>query len=97
MYRLVIRPQATTMAEEAYNWYEDEQAGLGKLFVAELMSCYDKLETWPAAYTKINKNYRHIILRTFPYVVVFEIIKEDVVIYAVFHTSRSPRKKFKKQ
>jgi plasmid stabilization system protein ParE len=97
MYQLIIRPKATNMAEKAYDWYEEQQVGLGKLFVTELVSCYDKLEAWPAAYTKIYKNYRHIILRTFPYVVVFEIIKDDVVIYAVFHTSRNPRKKFKKQ
>ncbi len=95
MYRLIIRPQATSMAEKAYDWYEEQQLGLGKSFVTELMSCYDKLEAWPTAYAKINKNYRHIILKTFPYVVIFEIIKEDIVIYAVFHTSRNPRKKFK--
>lgn len=96
MYQLIIRPRATNMAEKAYNWYEKQQPGLGKLFVAELITCYDKLETWPAAYTIINKNYRHIILKTFPYVVIFEIIKQDVIIYAVFHTSRDPRTKFKK-
>lgn len=96
MCNLIIRPRATNMAKEAYNWYEEQQVGLGKLFVAELVSCYDNLETWPAAYAKINKNYRHIILRTFPYVVVFEVLKEEVVVFAVFHTSRSPRMKFKK-
>ncbi|MES2427427.1 MAG: type II toxin-antitoxin system RelE/ParE family toxin [Bacteroidota bacterium] len=96
MYQLVIRPRATNMAEKAYNWYEEQQPGLGKLFIAELIGCYDKLETWPAAYTIINRNYRQIILKTFPYVVVFEIIKQDVVVYAVFHTSRDPQKKFKK-
>jgi len=96
MYQLIIRPRATGMAEKAYNWYEEQQPGLGKLFIAELISCYDKIETWPAAYTIINKNYRQIILKTFPYVVVYEIFEENVVVFSVFHTSRSPRKKFKK-
>jgi plasmid stabilization system protein ParE len=96
MYQLIIRPRATEMAEKAYDWYEGQQPGLGKLFIAELISCYDKLETWPAAYTVINKNYRHIVLKTFPYVVIFEIFEDKVVIFSVFHTSQSPRKKFKK-
>ena len=96
MHPLIIKPRAIKMAKDAYDWYEEQQAGLGDRFLFELEHCYDKLEARPASYAKINKNFRQIILRTCPYVVVFEIIKEDVVIYAVFHTSRNPRKKFKK-
>jgi len=96
MYQLVIKPGAIEMAKEAYKWYEEQQPGLGDLFLIELDSCYDKLETFPLVYAKIKKNFRQIILKTFPYVVVFEIFKDEVVIYAVFHTSRNPGKKFKK-
>jgi len=96
MYQLVIKPRAIEMAREAYKWYEEQQPGLGDLFLIELDSCYDKLEAFPLVYAKIKKNFRQIILKTFPYVVVFEIFKDEVVIYAVFHTSRNPRKKFKK-
>ena len=96
MYQLVFKPRAISMVKEAYDWYEEQQTGLGELFLHELESCYDKLEAWPVSFTKIKKNYRHIIIRTFPYVIVYEVIQNDVVIYSVFHTSRSPRKKFKK-
>jgi hypothetical protein len=82
------------MAKEAYEWYEEQQAGLGDLFLKELDSCYDKIEIWPSAYAKVKKNFRQIILKKFPYVVVFEIFENNVVVYAIFHTSRSPRKKF---
>ena len=84
------------MAKEAYQWYEEQQAGLGDLFLFELESCYNKIEVWPVSFAKIKKNFRQIILSTFPYVVVFEVFKDEVVVYAVFHTSRNPRKKFKK-
>jgi toxin ParE1/3/4 len=96
MYALVLKPRAIEMAKEAYEWYEEQQTGLGDLFLRELERCYDKLESGPALYNKIKKNFRQIILKTFPYVVVFEIDNNDVVIYAVFHTSRNSRKKFKK-
>ncbi len=94
MYSLVFKPRAISMAKQAYDWYEEKQSGLGNIFFDELEACYDKIETWPTAYTKIKKDFRHIVLKTFPYVVVFKIIKQDVVIYAVFHTSQNPRKKF---
>jgi len=84
------------MAREAYLWYEKQRVGLGEIFLDELDECYDKLELWPESYQKIQKNFRQIIVNTFPYVIVFEILKNDVVVYAVFHTSRNPRKKFKK-
>ena len=96
MYQLIIKPRAIEMAMDVYDWYEEQQLGLGELFLTELDACYDKLETWPAVYAKIQKNFRQIILKTFPYVVVFEIIKNEVVVYAVFHTSRNPKKKFKR-
>jgi len=96
MYQLVIKPRAIEMAKEAHDWYEKEQEGLGGVFLQELERCYDKIEIFPAIYAKIKKNFRQIILRKFPYVVVFEIFKNEVVVYAVFHTSRNPRKKFKK-
>jgi hypothetical protein len=96
MYQLIVKPRAIIMAKDAYHWYKEQQLGLGELFLHELESCYDKLEVWPAAYTTIKKDFRHIVLRTFPYVVVFKLIKDDVVVYAVFHTSRNPKKKFRK-
>ena len=95
-HNLIIKPRAVEMAQEAFDWYEEQQAGLGDLFLAELENGFDKLETWPSSYAIIKKNYRQFILRTFPYAIVYEILNSDVVIYAVFHTSRNPRKKFKK-
>jgi hypothetical protein len=85
------------MAKEAYDWYNEQQAGLGDVFLNELENGYDKLESWPDAYQKIKNNYRHLVLHTFPYVIVFTIIKTDVIVYAVFHTSRNPSKKFRKK
>ncbi|HTK22022.1 MAG TPA: type II toxin-antitoxin system RelE/ParE family toxin [Mucilaginibacter sp.] len=94
MYQLVIKPKAIEMAKEAYEWYNEQQAGLGDLFLDELEGYYDKLEELPLAYSKIKKNFRQAVLHKFPYVIVFEIIKKEVVIYSIFHTSRNPRKKF---
>jgi plasmid stabilization system protein ParE len=97
MYQLVIKPRAIEMAIEAYEWYNEQQIGLGDLFLNELESYYDKLEELPLAYSKIKKNFRQAVLHKFPYVIVFEVIKKEVVIYSIFHTSRNPRKKFKRE
>ena len=97
MYQLIIRPHAVEMAENAYQWYEEQQTGLGDLFMSELDSCYDKIEVWPISDNIIRKDFRQIVLKRFPFVIVYKIVQERVVVYSVFHTSRNPRKKFRKR
>jgi toxin ParE1/3/4 len=66
MYRLVIKPRAIEMAIKAYKWFEEQREGLGELFLDDVDACYDRLQTSPELYQKINKDFRHIIVRTFP-------------------------------
>jgi len=96
MYTVQIKPSAILMAKDAYEWYEEQKVGLGDLFLAELSRCYNKLENNPLHYQKLKRNYRHLVLNKFPYVLIFEIIENEIVILAVFHTARNPKLKFKK-
>jgi toxin ParE1/3/4 len=97
MYTIQIKPIAVQMAKDAYDWYEEQKEGLGDLFLSELSRCYTKLEKNPLFYQKLKKNYRHLVLNKFPYVLIFEIIGEEIIIFAVFHTARSLKFKFKKK
>lgn len=89
MHSLIIKPGAISMAKEAFDWYEKKSKGLGDIFY-----CFAKIGTQPTYYSKVKKNYRQLRLKRFPYVVVYEILKNEVVVFAVFHTSRNPRFKF---
>ncbi|WP_343522703.1 type II toxin-antitoxin system RelE/ParE family toxin [Pedobacter sp.] len=96
MYTIQIKPAALLMAKEAYDWYEEQKPGLGDLFLAELGRCYLKLEKNPLHYQKLKRNYRHLVLNKFPYVLIFELIGDKIVVFAIFHTARNPKLKFKK-
>jgi hypothetical protein len=65
MYQLVIKPRAIEMAMEAYEWYNEQQEGLGDLFLDELESHYDRLEELPLIYGKIKRNFRQAVLHKF--------------------------------
>jgi hypothetical protein len=80
------------MAQEAYDWYNGQQLGLGDLFLQELENGFDKLESRPEAYNKIRKDYRQLVLHTFPYVIVFKIIKMDVESMLFFTRAETRRK-----
>jgi hypothetical protein len=43
-----------------------------------------------------NKIYRKIILHRFPYCIVYEVIGETVVVYAIHHFSKHPKNKLQK-
>ncbi|MBL7731821.1 MAG: hypothetical protein JNM88_11640 [Chitinophagaceae bacterium] len=55
---------------------------------------YSRLTQHPSYFGKVKKNFRQAALKRFPFVVVYEIIGYEVIVYAVFHTSRNPRSKF---
>jgi hypothetical protein len=95
MYQLIFKPRSIEMQKEAYQWYEQKQKGLGELFLTELEYHYAKLQHFPSAYTTVYKNYRQTRLKKFPYVIVFKINDTDVLVYAIFHSSRSTKQKFK--
>jgi plasmid stabilization system protein ParE len=96
-YRVILKPGAEADIDDAYNWYEDQQLGLGKAFLDELVFYYKKLEAQPTSFHKVIKKYRQAALKRFPFVIVFEIEKTDVVIYSVFHTSRNPKNKLQRK
>lgn len=94
MYNLIIRDRAQLMLDEAYVWYEQKSPGLGERLLQEVIIGFKNLQYHPEYYTKSKDNYRQLILNSFPYKLVFEIIGTDVIVYSIFHTSRNPENLF---
>jgi plasmid stabilization system protein ParE len=94
MYSLIIKPRAMLMTKDAYDWYETQKKGLGEEFLNELDAAYLKLESHPEYFGKVRKNFRQAALKRFPFVIVYEVIKTEVVVFAVFHTRRNPGGKY---
>ena len=92
-YKLAIRPLAAIEVFEAYDWYELQREGLGAEFLDELEIFYTSILRNPTSYGFYDKAVRQGKLNRFPYVVVFEIFDESVVVYSVFMTKQGPGKK----
>jgi plasmid stabilization system protein ParE len=90
-YNVVLQAGAESDIEAAYIWYENQQVGLGEQFLNELVVYYEKLMHNPTVFKWVNKMYRQAILSRFPFVIIYRVIEADVVIYAVFHTSKNPK------
>ncbi|MDI9365788.1 MAG: type II toxin-antitoxin system RelE/ParE family toxin [Flavobacterium sp.] len=70
---------------EALDYYDAISESLAFRFEKELNEAFDKLEQQPYSYFKINGKYRRIVLPSFPYMVVYRIEEQTVIIIAVFH------------
>lgn len=95
-YFLIVKEEADNESAESYLWYENQQTGLGEEFLEEVEAALNVIQNHPLHYQKVYKTYRHIPLRRFPFVLIFEIENNSVIVYSIFHTSRNPKKKFKK-
>ena len=91
--KLEIRPLAAMEIPEAYDWYELQSEGLGAEFLDELTVFYNSILHHPTAYSFYEKTLRQGKLTRFPYLVVFEIFDESVVVYSVFMTKQDAGRK----
>jgi len=93
MYQLQILRHAREDMQKAANWYNEQQEGLGERFLSEVIKTLRLTEANPLHYEeKFAKKFRFAPVRDFPYLVIFKIKGDFVVINAVFHTSRNPKK-----
>ncbi len=97
-YELVVRDRAVAEMQEAYEWYENQIAGLGDKFLSVLTKYKNCIQLHPFQHKITYRNYREIFLQQFPYLLVYFIDeqKKTIVIVSVFHCSRNPKTKFKK-
>ena len=79
---------------EARLWYEEQEQGLGKRFREEVFRKVDLIQNNPLHYP-LKNGLHEVRTETFPYLIVYKVVKSRkmIIIVSVFHTSRHPKKK----
>ncbi|MDB5156461.1 MAG: plasmid stabilization system [Mucilaginibacter sp.] len=79
--------------QKSATWYDEKQPGLGERFLQEVIKTLRLIETNPLHYEeKFSKRFRFALVHVFPFVIVFRIKNQTVIVNAVFHTSRNPKR-----
>ena len=91
-YQLKVSSIAYQETDDAYAYYEEQTIGLGERFLKSIEEAYTKLSQTPQYYGYIgnDKNIRDIKIKTFPFVIIFQIIENTVFVLRVFNTNRNP-------
>lgn len=98
-YSLEFHNEIANEYYEAYVWYEERREGLGEQFLASVRTVMEKIREQPFIFgEKSKKGYREAGVKGFPYLIIYKIYtrKNIVFINTIHHTSKNPRKKYRK-
>jgi toxin ParE1/3/4 len=87
---IIFRRQAESEYDAAVTWYEGQQAGLGAALAAEVRKVLGVIARKPVRYPVAARDIREGPVARFPYCVYYRVRPGQIVVIAVFHTSRNP-------
>jgi plasmid stabilization system protein ParE len=88
MPALIRHPLVNADLRDAYDWYEDQQPGLGLEFTKDFLSRHRQLGRDAQLYAVRFADVRRLNLDRFPYGVFYVIRAPDIWILGVLHASR---------
>jgi toxin ParE1/3/4 len=80
--------QDDLIAAAAY--YESQQPALGRRFLVSVQDAINRILVNPYLYPVVYMDVRRCLVRTFPFGIIFRVIKEKIVVLAVMHLHRDP-------
>lgn len=95
-FNLVIESEAQLEIDDAIERYESKQEGLGEEFLNYLGGYFQTLMTGKSDFEiKRKPVFRELPLKRFPFVIIYEKLKKEIIVYSVFNTYQNPIKKLK--
>ena len=91
-YTLLIRPEAELDIQDAYQYYEEGEQGLGSEFVRAIDACFSQIGRNPLAYPLVHRQIRRALIRKFPYGIFYIVENSKIIVIACFHSKRDPKR-----
>ena len=88
--KIVILPSARDDLADGFDFYEEQQAGLGDYFEESLFSDIDSLRLYAGIHRKVF-GYHRLLSKRFPYAVYYLMERDTIIVEAVLDCRRDPR------
>ena len=88
--RVLFRPEARAEAVDARTWYETQVPGLGLEFARALEAAVQSAARMPLTFPVIDGDCRRVLLRRFPFSLIYRADATTLLVVAVFHHRRKP-------
>lgn len=92
MMRVRLLPEAEKELMEAAKWYSQQAVGLDYEFIRCIDEAAARIGRAPLMFPVVHRGRRRIIVKRFPYSIIFEVKEDGVLIYAIFHFSRNQKR-----
>lgn len=88
--KLIILPEAENDLKDALVFYNDQLPKLGDQFYKEVLTAFDVILLFPAGWSKVGEHTRKFTLKRFPYLVLYIVEKDAIIITSIAHQHRHP-------
>jgi plasmid stabilization system protein ParE len=89
---VVFRRIARLEFEDAEAWYNLKRPGWGSQFKEEVDQTLDRVSDAPEQFRKVRGEIRRAVLRRFPFTIHFLAEDDRIIVLAVYHGKRDPRR-----
>ena len=83
-------PQAEQDLNDAVDYYETCQLGLGTDFLLEIRQTISRILEYPEGWTKVSEKGRRCLTNQFPYEIIYTLEERTILILAVASQHRHP-------
>lgn len=88
---VVLAEAAREDIENARRWYRARNEALGRDFARAVRSAIASVGQFPERHPLAHQNVRRALLRRFPYMLLYVIGPDAILIVGCWHTHRDPR------
>lgn len=90
--RIKLSAEAAEEMLESAAWYDERENGLGVEFLAACGEAFEKIALDPQRHLHIGKGFHRYLMPRFPFGVFYEIQGDLLIVAAVFHGARDPKR-----
>lgn len=88
--RVTFNELAERELNDAAQYYEHEQLGLGAAFIVDVQRCTTAIQAYPQAAPLVRGQIRRRLCERFPYGLLYDVTADEIRILAVMHLRRRP-------
>jgi len=77
---------------DAVDYYNEQLPGLGFEFAAEVRNTLSRVISFPEAWPVFSQRSRRCMTNRFPYGVLYQIRTDHILVTAIMHLKRDPKK-----
>jgi toxin ParE1/3/4 len=89
-YKIKITPTALKDLQNAIEYYNGEQKGLGKKFNVAVKTILEQLVKVPASGSFMYDTVRYRVMNKYPYIILYELTDNNINVFRIFNTSQEP-------